>query len=188
MRKLRARPQKNNFGFTLIELMIVVAIIGVLAAVAVPNYSRYQAQARQTEAKIMLSAVYTSERSFQAEHNSYSCCIVEIGMDTSAGKKFYTFGFKTCPTTSPACGGDGTKSCADASWFNTAATCTTAVLANNKVNASAALPVAADFTAAIGVTQDTFKAGAYGNVSNKPTIDQWSITDAKLLNNDQNGL
>lgn len=41
----------NSEGFTLVELMIVVAIIGVLAAVAIPNYQKFQAKARQSEAK-----------------------------------------------------------------------------------------------------------------------------------------
>lgn len=40
---------KNQEGFTLIELMIVVGIIGILVAIAAPNFSRYQSKARQSE-------------------------------------------------------------------------------------------------------------------------------------------
>ena len=43
-----------------VGLLIVVAIIGILAAVAIPNYQKFQARARQSEAKIALSAAYTA--------------------------------------------------------------------------------------------------------------------------------
>ncbi len=63
--------QKNEKGFTLIELMIVVAIIGILAAVAIPNFLRYQAQSSQSEARVLLSGIYTSEVAFFAQNNAY---------------------------------------------------------------------------------------------------------------------
>jgi len=62
---------KNEKGFTLIELMIVVAIIGILAAVAIPNFLRYQAKSKQSEARVILSGIYTSETAYFAEQNSY---------------------------------------------------------------------------------------------------------------------
>ena len=58
-------------GFTLIELMIVVAIIGILAAIAIPNFLTYQLKSRQAEAKTNLQAIRTSEIAFQAEKGCY---------------------------------------------------------------------------------------------------------------------
>ena len=63
--------QRSQKGFTLIELMIVVGIIGILVAIAAPNFSRYQSKARQSEAKIALAAVYGAEKSFYSEYSSY---------------------------------------------------------------------------------------------------------------------
>lgn len=58
-------------GFTLIELMIVVAIIGILAAIAIPNFLRFQLKAKSSEGKVNLAAIRTAEESFFAEYGSY---------------------------------------------------------------------------------------------------------------------
>lgn len=63
---------KNDKGFTLIELMIVVAIIGILAAVAIPNFLRYQASSMQSEARVLLSGIYTSQTAYFAQNNTYA--------------------------------------------------------------------------------------------------------------------
>ena len=56
---------KNAKGFTLIELMIVVAIVGILAAIAVPNYFNYLAKSQQAEAKTNLGAIYIGMTSYR---------------------------------------------------------------------------------------------------------------------------
>jgi type IV pilus assembly protein PilA len=68
------RKMMQSKGFTLIELMIVVAIIGILAAIAIPNYLNYQMKAKTSEAKSNLGAITTAETAFAAEHDAYADC------------------------------------------------------------------------------------------------------------------
>jgi type IV pilus assembly protein PilA len=78
---------KGQKGFTLIELMIVVAIIGILAAIAIPNFLQYQMKSRQSEAKTNLQAIRTSEISFQAERGCYLAITREGSPNPGAGAK-----------------------------------------------------------------------------------------------------
>ena len=74
-------------GFTLIELMIVVAIIGILAAIAIPNFLTYQMKSRQAEAKTNLQAIRTSNIAFQAERGCYISAAAEGVVAPVAGTK-----------------------------------------------------------------------------------------------------
>lgn len=86
---------KRQDGFTLVELMVVVAIIGLLSAVAVPNFKKYQAKAKISEAKLQLSAAYTAQSSFFSDYNIYHHCLTYMGFDPGpeSANRYYAVGF-----------------------------------------------------------------------------------------------
>jgi type IV pilus assembly protein PilA len=103
-RRLRA-----NAGFTLIELMLVVAIISILAAIAIPNFMSYQARTRQAEAKVGLGGIFTTASSYFALNLTYAVgSISDLGF-TPYGAPVYTFNFGGMPinvgSSSGACPG-----------------------------------------------------------------------------------
>jgi prepilin-type N-terminal cleavage/methylation domain-containing protein len=90
-------------GFTLVELMVVVALVGILAAVAVPQYLNFKDKAANSEAYVGLSGLYTSETAFSAENGSFTGCINQIGFSTNSTHKF-TIGFGDAQVSLPQCG------------------------------------------------------------------------------------
>ena len=67
-------------GFSLIEIMIVVAIIGILVTLAYPSMERYLVSSRQTEAKTNLMAIYTAQKIYQASNKSFATQLDELGV------------------------------------------------------------------------------------------------------------
>ncbi len=146
-------------GFTLIELMIVVAIIGILAAIAIPNFMKFQTRAKQSEAKAGLKAVFVATKSVLAEHEDSLGCGL-CGFKPEAHNR-YTYA------------GDGKDPGA-----------TLKYLSNNNVTEETSDKIdAAKFTAAAGTTAATFSATAAGDIDKDGFVDGWSIDDANNLCN-----
>ena len=174
---------RNNQGFSLVELMVVVAIIGILAAIAIPNYQRFTAKGKQSEAKAALAAMYTAERAFYAEWQTYTGFFSAIGYSPTGSIRYrhgFTANVALPPThpmfaTPPPFPGDGTSDtrCPLGTAFNTVANCRT-IDAPLAPNALAAAPVAAGPPA-------TFIAAANGDLDGDAVRDTWNVNERKEL-------
>ena len=67
----RFRKKRNQKGFTMIELMVVVVIVGILAAIAIPIYGKYVKQARTTEATGRMGEMITAAKAWAQEKGAW---------------------------------------------------------------------------------------------------------------------
>ncbi len=86
-------------GFTLIELMIVVAIIGILAAIAIPNFVKFQCRSKQSEAKGNLKALYVANEAYRGEYDTYLTNTTAIGFIPKGAKMRYSYGVSAVSAT-----------------------------------------------------------------------------------------
>lgn len=64
--------ERKSRGFTLIELMVVVAIVAILAAVAIPGYRNYVLRAGRTDALVAVNEVAMAQERYRLDHNAYA--------------------------------------------------------------------------------------------------------------------
>jgi type IV pilus assembly protein PilE len=83
--RVQAKLMHTMRGITLIELMIVVVVIGIMAAIAYPNYREFVSRAYRNEAKAALLQIATNQERFYLQNNSYTCDMTRLGFSVAAG-------------------------------------------------------------------------------------------------------
>ena len=184
-------------GFTLVELMIVVAVIGLLAALAIPNFIRFQAKSKQSEVKGNLKAAFTCERAYYQEHSTYTSCTMKIGFAPERGNRYrYTLNTtlrtdETCNTTQSRATAAGTSLptdgdiLADTFKYGTGPGITAANAAKPTPTYTPAVPsgttlvVQNDLVGVVPNVADasgTFGIGAQGDIDNDAQLDLWYLS------------
>jgi type IV pilus assembly protein PilE len=88
---------KQRAGFSLLELMITVAIIGILASIAYPSYTEYVIRAKRSDGKAALLKAQLAEEKWRANHTIYGA-LADIGINSSSEDGYYAISIYGTPT------------------------------------------------------------------------------------------
>lgn len=191
-----ARMLKSQAGFSLIELMIVVAIIGILATVAIPNFTRFQAKARQSGGKSLLAGYFSAQKATYSEYTYFPGNFAGAGFRPE-GQLVYRLvaadngAAAGSATTNPVDVGTVASTCVTTGAAPSATVCgasytTGGVAWVELASASAPGTCTAAAAGAIGAT-GSFLA-CVGSMIGGQAIDSWSIDQLKVVSNTVNGL
>jgi type IV pilus assembly protein PilA len=82
--------KEDNLGFTLVELLVVIIIIGILAAISLPNFLSQSAKAKQTEAKQNVGLTNRVQTAYRTENNTFATSFDTLATGTLSGSTQYT--------------------------------------------------------------------------------------------------
>jgi prepilin-type N-terminal cleavage/methylation domain-containing protein len=177
-------------GFTLVELMVVVGIVGVLARIATVRYQSYAARARLTEAKVALGNGYAAMHSYYAENSTFTGCLNNAGFSMDSNqRRYFTIGYGTIAVN--VCGPNGGASCMGFAWTAAGATSATCAAAEGQSyftrNAFFTIAIGAattELSSISAISKDSFVIGAYGdpgaNVVSMPSMIPTAYADGEL--------
>ncbi|HXK25851.1 MAG TPA: prepilin-type N-terminal cleavage/methylation domain-containing protein [Myxococcota bacterium] len=167
---------KRREGFTLIELMIVVAIIGILAAIAIPNFIKFQLRSKAGEGKVNLAAIRTAEESYFAEAGTYMDWVATPTAPAPGQKTpFFGTSYPGCP----AAGTAWTAGSAGMCWIGWQPEGD--VFYSYEVFGGAlGATVAVDPTATPPVTANEFYAGAVADIDADAVLNSWGVNQPDI--------
>ncbi len=152
---------KGSLAVAIISVVLPVAaipVIGILAAIAIPNFIKFQARSKQSECKMNLKAAYTAEKSYFMEKDSYDPRPAVVGFAPDKGNR-YLYAFAD---------GDGTSIGADPK------------VSPKNTNASLFDGMPSRVRESLGVhgkcPDCSITIACAGNVDNDPAIDVWSVS------------
>lgn len=188
---------KNKSGFTIVELLVVTAVLATLAMMASSKSSRTSSKAKQAQVKALLAGIYTTEKVFYAEYNSYTPYMSDLNFFATSGfyDLYYNVGFFTV--------GVAANESTDVGWANGV----DVSLRNGDSSVSLAAhctPPKCKYVQAGGVgvppidisqcplddcvtKPTTFKVLGAGFIQFPTTADTWTMDEGKTLRNTNDG-
>ncbi len=152
--RIRREPQLPGRGRAIAAIVVAVGILpfqlGMLAAIAIPNFIRYQARAKQNECRVNLRALWKAEEGYRAGHGRYAGTFSELEFVVPAGNRYAYLLSESAVLPIDA-----------------------------RYVLPAGFDPVAEARAqslALGVNGDAFLAACVGNIDNDPTVDVWTVS------------
>lgn len=102
---------KNNKGFTLIEMMITVAILGIISAIAIPSYAEYVRKGKRADAKVELLKIAQLQESYFVQNLSYASTLAQLGLTGTVTSEQGVYEMSVEATPSTCTGVSGANAC-----------------------------------------------------------------------------
>jgi len=175
--------------------MIAVAIVGLLAAVGTVQYDKFKARAKRVSAKTILATGYTLLQVHHNEWQTYTQCVVSIGLESTANQNWYSvgFGFSSAGVSCSSCGESSTDSCLIYASTSSCTLSDTALLASHWYSGSHQIKywelIAGNgICGAPTMSRDNFRLSAAGYINSATRTDEFYIDENKTIVQTKSGL